>query len=140
MRPSKVRILIADDFAPWRQLIRNLLQKRPDWLVVHEASNGIQAVEKAVELCPDVVVLDIGMPGLSGLAVATLLRTKRPGSILVFVTQVHDPEIKAAALQLAGAAYLLKTEAATGLVNAIVNALQSRSKDGNLVRVQGTQS
>lgn len=126
--PSTIRILIADDFAPWRRRLRTLLREPPHWAIVFEACDGVEAVEKAMELCPDVILLDIGMPGLNGIDAGRLIRTKCPGSIVLFVTQNHDPEIRAAAIESSGAkAYLLKTEAAAQLVPAITDALNGRA-------------
>lgn len=127
--PSKVRILIADDFAPWRRRLRNLLRHPPHWATIFEACDGVEAVERAVELCPDVILLDIGMPRLNGIDAAKLIRQKCPSSTVLFVTQNRDPEIRTAALESSGAkAYLLKTEAAAQLVPVIMMALDDKTK------------
>ena len=127
--PSQVRILIVDDFAPWRRRLRTLLREPPHWAIVFEACDGIEAIEKAVELCPDVILLDVGMPRLNGIDAAKLIRTKCPDSVLLFITQNHDPEIRSAALEASGAkAYLRKTEAVVRLVPTIMMALDGRAK------------
>jgi two-component system response regulator AlgR len=64
------RILIADDDPTIRLLLRRLLEKQPDWLVCGDASNGAEAIEKVEQLDPDVVVMDLGMPVMTGLQAA----------------------------------------------------------------------
>ena len=90
-RERPVRILVADDFVAWRALVRSLLQARPEWRVIGEACDGLQAVQMTEELCPDVVVLDIGMPVLNGIEAAKCIRQQSPTSRIIFATQ-NDAE------------------------------------------------
>lgn len=72
--PAIVRILLADDFEPFRTFVRSLIKPRPEWLIVGEASDGLEAVQKAEELQPDLILLDIGLPNLSGIEAARRIR------------------------------------------------------------------
>jgi DNA-binding NarL/FixJ family response regulator len=118
------RILIVDDHEVVREGIRTLLGKaRPDWDICGEASNGNEALEAARNLEPDVVVLDITMPGMSGLEAAS--RMKKQGfrsKVLIFT--MHDSERLATEVRDVGAlGYVLKSQAARDLVLAIERIL-----------------
>src|SRR5580765_3056893 len=77
---TSIRILLADDFRGWRLQNRLLLQARPEWQVIAEASDGSEAVQKAEELKPDLILLDIGLPKLNGIEAALRLRQASPRS------------------------------------------------------------
>jgi DNA-binding NarL/FixJ family response regulator len=121
---SPLRILVVDDFAEWRARIRSLLQAQPEWQVVGEASDGLEAAEKATKLRPDIVVLDIGMPRLGGIEAAKRIRRDSPGSRIIFVTQENDADIRIAALATGAEGYLLKASAWNELVPAVEAALR----------------
>ena len=121
---SSVCILVADDFPEWRVEARNLLRVRPDWEVT-EASDGREAVQKAAELRPDIVLLDIGMPILNGLEAAKKIRETTPGSKLIFLTLNGDNEVKTAALTIGAKAYLSKSQAQSQLLSTIADALDA---------------
>ena len=124
LHTGKVGILIADDFEPWRVEVRELLAKRSDWLILGEACDGREAIQKSAELKPGVVVLDIGMPRLSGLAAAEAIREVSPGSRIVFLTQLADKAFVDAALAAGAEGYVVKTNAARELISTIANALR----------------
>ena len=77
-REAPLRILVADDFAERRVRIRSILKARPEWQVIGEACDGLQAVQTTTELCPDIVLLDIGMPILDGVEAAIRIRQGCP--------------------------------------------------------------
>lgn len=116
----KARILIVDDHEVLREGLKSLLAKaRPEWLVCGEATEGAQAVQLVSDLEPDIVILDISMPGMSGLEAATVMRKKGINTpLLIFTT--HDSERLEAEVRKVGAqGYVLKSQAARNLVLAI---------------------
>ena len=112
-------VLIVDDFAPWRAEVRRILAVRPEWEIVGEACDGLEAVQKATEFQPDIVVLDITMPGFNGIEAAKLIRQQSPKSAIVFLTQNDDQDICDAALAVGSARYVLKVNASRDLRPAI---------------------
>jgi DNA-binding NarL/FixJ family response regulator len=116
-------ILVADDVPNWRVLIRSIVQRRPSWKIVCEVCDGLQAVEKATELRPDVVLLDIGMPIMNGIEAAKRMRQSCPGSRIIFVTQDNDEDIRMSALATGAEAYVLKAQTHSELLPAIDAAL-----------------
>lgn len=113
---QRLRILIADDFMEWRRQIRRILSSRPEWEIVAEAGDGREALEKAKELRPDVVLLDLGMPVMNGLEAAAGIRQHCPGARIIFVTQTNDEAFVEAALAAGAVAYVLKANVARELV------------------------
>jgi response regulator receiver domain-containing protein len=79
-----VHILLADDFAPWRSKLRSFLECETSWKIVFEAYDGIEAVQKTIELHPEVVLLDLSMPGLNGIEAARRIRHYRQTARLLF--------------------------------------------------------
>jgi DNA-binding NarL/FixJ family response regulator len=82
--------LLVDDFEQWRLAARSILEKVPAFRVISEAGDGLEAVEKAATLLPDVIVLDIGMPLLNGIEAARRIRQASPESRIVFLTENDD--------------------------------------------------
>lgn len=120
---SHATILIADDFEGWRVRIRRILEQRSEWEIVCEVSDGLQAVKNAVQLKPDVVLLDISMPGLSGIDAASEIRRLSPASKIIFVSQQMDKAIIRAAIASGAHAYVLKSNMLHALIPAIADAL-----------------
>jgi DNA-binding NarL/FixJ family response regulator len=116
---SLIRILVVDDFENWRRQIRSLLQARPTWQVIAEASDGSEAVQKAGELKPDLIVLDVGLPNLSGIEAARQIRRRSPNSEIVFLSQHSDLDLVRAALGTGALGYVLKMDAGRELLHAI---------------------
>ena len=116
---KKLRILLADDHKMLREGLRVLLDSQPGMQVVGEAANGKEVLDKAGELKPDVVVMDLSMPELNGLQATELLKTRHP-DIKVVVLTAHEDESYLSQLCKAGAAgYVLKRSAGDQLVQAI---------------------
>ena len=134
---KQIRVLIADDHEFVRLGLRQLLESGQGFAICGEASHGRQAVEKAQQLKPDVVVLDLSMPGLNGLETTRQIVTKVPQTkVLVFT--VHESEELAASLLRAGAhGYLLKSDAGHDLLTAVESVHRRRpfftSKVGRMV-------
>jgi DNA-binding NarL/FixJ family response regulator len=114
-----VRILIADDHPIVRHGLRILLGECPGWEVVAEASDGMEAVEMADRLNPDVVVLDVSMPKMHGLEACRLIRENAPNCEILIVTQHDSPQMLQEALLCGAKGYVVKTNAARDLLAAV---------------------
>lgn len=113
------RILVVDDHDVVRQGVRLILRSRADWEICGEAENGAEALRKEKILKPDVIILDISMPGQDGLDVAAELR-KRESTAKIVVLTMHESKELASAVQAVGAVgYVIKSHAARDLVKAI---------------------
>jgi DNA-binding NarL/FixJ family response regulator len=121
---SSVRVLVVDDFEPFRSLVRSLLKKTPRFLVVREVSDGLEAVRKVTELDPDLVLLDINLPGLSGIEVARRIRTLSPRTKIVFLTQDFSDDLVAEAFNLGAHGYVVKARTSTDLLPAVETVMQ----------------
>ena len=119
MTDSTIRVLVADDHTIVRSGIRHVLESEPGFSVVAEASTGGEALELASSLHPDVVVLDISMPGESGLRVAAELRRRVPETHVVILSMHDNTEYVLESLRAGAHGYLLKDTAATELRDAI---------------------
>ncbi|MGH9530287.1 MAG: response regulator, partial [Terriglobales bacterium] len=116
--PSHVRVLIVDDHEVMRMGIRNLLEAVPNWSVCAEASNGTEAIEKAFQFLPDIIVMDITMPGMNGLEAAGEIGKSRP-DIPVILFSLHLSEDFASHFHRGGIRGAVgKGEAARDLVDA----------------------
>ena len=107
---AKIRIMLADDHTLFRQGIRTLISAEADMEVVAEASNGGDAVEKAAEVRPDVVLMDIRMPIMDGLATTRQIREFDPFARVVVVTDYDDDDLRAAAFEAGACGYALKQQ------------------------------
>jgi len=116
---SSLRVLVVEDFAPFRQFICSTLRKRSDLQVICEASDGLEAVQKAEELKPDLILLDIGLPTLNGIEAARRIRRLSPESKIIFLSQESSADIVQQALSLGAWGYVVKTKAASQLLAAV---------------------
>lgn len=112
-------MLVVEDFAPFLQFISMALATRPDLQVVCEVSDGLEAVQKAVELRPDLILLDIGLPGLNGIEAARQIRKLVPESKIIFLTQESSPDVVQEAFKLGAWGYVVKASAASDLLAAV---------------------
>lgn len=116
---SPVRVLVVDDFEPWRRLILACLHKRPGLFIHCEASDGIEAVEKAGHLQPDLILLDIGLPKLNGFEAAKRIREIAPQSKILFVSQESSSDVIQEAFRLGAKGHVLKANAESDLLAAV---------------------
>ena len=123
MPTTSVRILVVDDFEPWRKHVCAMLQARPELNVIAEAEDGLKAVQKAKELKPDLILLDIELPNLNGLEAANRIRQVAPDAAIIFLTQNSDKDVVRAALSTGSRGYTLKTDAASELLTAVAAVL-----------------
>ena len=117
------RVLVVDDLQVWRDFARSILEKMPSLLVVAEASDGAEAVQKAEEQQPDLIVLDIGLPTLNGIEVARRIRPTCRSSKIVFLTADQHCDAAEVASRAGVTTYVLKSRADTDLVPAVEAAL-----------------
>src|SRR4029077_7394394 len=115
----KIQVLLVDDFEPWRRFVSSTLQNYPAFEVLLEVSDGLQAVQKAVELDPDLILLDIGLPGLNGIEAARRIRNVAPHSKIIFLTENSAEDIAEEAFRIGAAGYVVKADAARELLTAM---------------------
>jgi DNA-binding NarL/FixJ family response regulator len=121
---TSLRILIADDKPLVRCGLRILVERHDGWIVCGEAADGLETVEQATNLKPDVILLDISMPKLDGLSAMPLIRATIPESDIVILTLHESLEMARIAASAGARAYITKSRLSTELVPAI-EALQS---------------
>jgi DNA-binding NarL/FixJ family response regulator len=121
-----IRVLVVEDFAPFRQFILSTLASRRDLQVIGEVSDGLEAVQKAVELQPDLILLDIGLPSLNGIEAARRIRRLSPKSKILFVSQESSADVVKEAFLLGALGYVAKTKAGTELLAAVEAVSQGR--------------
>ena len=119
-----VRVLMVDDFEPYRCLVASVLRKEPELQILCEVSDGLEAVQKAKELQPDLILLDIELPNLNGIEALSRIRQVSPNAKIIFLTQNSDKEVVAAALITGANGYVLKTDAGSELLTAVAAVLR----------------
>jgi DNA-binding NarL/FixJ family response regulator len=126
LRTASVRILLVDDFRDFRKLAASIFEQQPRFKVVGEAIDGQDAVQKAEELKPDLVVLDIGLPKLHGIEAARQIRALSPDSKILFFTINDCPQIVLEAFNVGADGYVIKLDAAGQLLAAVDTVLQGK--------------
>ncbi|HEX8986301.1 MAG TPA: response regulator transcription factor [Bryobacteraceae bacterium] len=116
---SNIRVLLADDHTLFRQGVRNLLSTEPDMQVVGEVANAGDAMQQAGELRPDVVLMDIGMPGFSSFEATRHIKKERPDTKVLFLTMYDDEDYLVEGMEVGGNGYVLKDCPASQLLSAI---------------------
>jgi DNA-binding NarL/FixJ family response regulator len=124
-RQSK-RILVVDDFAPWRRLLSTILSITPEWQVSGESATGADALRRARELQPDLVLLDLGIPDINGIELARQLRAIIPNAKIVFLTVERSSELVKAALGTGALGYVIKSQVVGELLPALECAFSGR--------------
>ncbi len=125
-RVSSVAILVVEDFAPFLQFIRTMLATRHDLQVICEVSDGLEAVRKARELRPDLILLDIGLPSLNGIEAARQIRKLVPLSKIIFLTQESSDDLVEEALRLGACGYVVKIKAKRDLLAAVETVISGK--------------
>ena len=112
-----MKILVVDDSKAWRRTVRLLLEEDAEVRVVVEAADGVEAIHRAEELQPDLILLDAGLPKLNGIKVASQISVVAPRSKVVFVAEQDDECVVQAAFTAGALGYIHKVDSATELLN-----------------------
>ena len=123
---SSLRVLVVEDFAPFRKVICSTLGGQSTLQIIAEVSDGLEAVPQAVELKPDLILLDIGLPTVNGIAAARQIREVVPDSKIIIVSQESSPDVVQEALNLGARGYVVKTRAASDVMTAVKAVLGGR--------------
>ncbi len=127
MATRLIRVLVAEDYQPFRRLLVSMMQSRPELRVICEVADGLEAVEKALELRPELVLLDIGLPKLNGIEAARQIRNLSPKSKILFVSQESSADIVQAALETGAEGYVVKADAGSELIAALDAVLRDQT-------------
>lgn len=126
MATSPIRVLVVDNYEPFRRFVCSTLEPRLGLAIIYEASGGFEAVQKAEELQPDLVLLDIGLPKLNGIEVARRIRKLSPESKILFVSQESSADMVQEAMRSEGLGYVVKACAGSILLPAMGAIRQGR--------------
>jgi PAS domain S-box-containing protein len=116
---SLLRVMVVEDYEPFRRMISSILQNRAGVQVVCEVSDGLEAVQKAKELQPDLILLDIGLPRLNGIEVAGQISNLVPHSKILFLSQTTSTDVVQKALSTGASGYAVKTDVESELLTAV---------------------
>jgi DNA-binding NarL/FixJ family response regulator len=126
VKGSAVRVLVVDDYEPFRRFVCATLEARRALQVICEASDGLEAVQKAASLQPNLIILDIGLPTLNGIEVARRIRTLSPESIILFVSQECSEDVVQEAFSLGALGYIVKSHAGSALLAGVDAVCQGK--------------
>jgi DNA-binding NarL/FixJ family response regulator len=118
-----VQILLVDDSLPWQRFVLAYFETETEFKVITIAPDGLEAVQKANELRPDVILMDVNLPGMNGIEAARQIRGVSPGSKILFLSMHGDSEIMQAAFDAGGSGYVLKLDFNRDLIPAIRSIL-----------------
>lgn len=116
---SIIRILLVDDFVPWHAAVKSLLKVNPALQVIYTATDGLEAIGKAQQFQPDLVLLDIGLPGVNGIEAAAHILRVSPGSKIIFLSDNDCPAIQEKAMSMGARSFVGKSVAVYQLLSAI---------------------
>ena len=120
-----MRILIVEDFTPFQRFLCSALGERRDLLVIGTVSDGLEAVQKAIELKPDLILLDIGLPTMNGIEVARQVRKTVPESKIIFLSQESSADVIEEALNTGARGYVVKAQVESQLLATIDAAISN---------------
>ena len=123
---SLIRVLVVDDFEPFRRFVCSTLGKRLDLHIVGEAIDGLEALHRGEELQPDLILLDIGLPTLNGIEAARRIRKHCPKCRILFVSHESSADIVQEAFRSGASGYVVKTYAGSELLAAVDAILEGR--------------
>ena len=134
-----LRVLAVDDYEPWRDFVSRTLLNEPELHIIASAADGLEAVEKAEQLQPDLVLLDIGLPTFNGIEASRRIRQVSPASKILFVSDNSSAEIAELALSTGGLGYVVKSAAASELVPAIDAVSRGKRFLSSVLALQGSR-
>jgi DNA-binding NarL/FixJ family response regulator len=123
---ATIRVLVVEDYLPFRRYLRSALQRTPSLDIIGETGDGLEAVQKARELRPDLILLDVGLPTLNGIEVARRISTFSPESRILFVSQETSVYLVREALSVGAMGYVVKARAANELLEAVESVRRGR--------------
>jgi DNA-binding NarL/FixJ family response regulator len=123
---KSVRVLVVDDFEPWQQFVSTTLQKQPELQIIGRVYDGLEAVQQAQQLQPDLILLDIGLRSLNGIEAARQIRKVAPTCKILFVSENRSADIAEEALSTGAGGYVVKLDAASELLPAVEAVLQGK--------------
>src|SRR5690349_9530778 len=119
MPPPPIRILVTEDYEQLRRFLCSTIQSRTDWRIIGEIADELEAVQRAMQLQPELVLLDIGLPTLNGIEAARQIRVFSPASKILFLSKELSPDIVEAALETGACGYVNKSDAGSELIPAM---------------------
>ena len=122
----QVRVLVVDDHEPFRRFVSSTLENQPNLQIIGEAQDGISAIHQAEALQPDLILLDIGLPGLNGIEVARRIGQTSSTSRIIFLTQESSADVVREAFGLGAWGYVTKVQAGLELLIAVESVMQSK--------------
>ena len=117
---------MVDDYEPWRRFVSTTLREQPELEVVGNVSDGLEAVQQAERLQPDIILLDIGLPTLNGIEAARRIQVVSPTSKILFVSENRSPDIAEEALSTGAGGYVVKSDAGSELLPAVKAVLEGK--------------
>jgi DNA-binding NarL/FixJ family response regulator len=123
---GSVRVLVVDDYEPWHEFVSTTFQKQHELEIIGRESDGLEAVQKAKQLQPDLILLDIGLPTLNGIGAARRIREVSPASKILFVSENRSRDIAEAALRTGAGGYIVKSDAGSELLPAVNAVLENK--------------
>ena len=126
MLKSSIRVLVIEDFERWRHFYRSTLQRNPEYQIIGEVSDGLEAVHQARQLQPDLILLDIGLPTLNGIEAARRIRKISAASKILFVSENRSSDVVREALSTGAGGYVVKSDANSELMPAVNAVLEGK--------------
>ena len=126
MNTPSIRVLIVDDYEPWYRFVSNTLRNHSEFEIIAETTDGLEAVQKAHALQPDLILLDIGLPTLNGIEAARRIRELSPKSKILFLSENRAAEVAQQALNTGAGGYVVKSDAASDLLPAVKAVLEGK--------------
>jgi DNA-binding NarL/FixJ family response regulator len=123
---SSIQVLVVEDYEPFRRFLISTLQNGLEVRDIHEVSDGLEAVQEAQTLQPDLILLDIGLPTMNGIEAARRIREVSPTSKILFVSENRSPDIAEEALSTGAGGYVVKSDAASELLPALKAIIEGK--------------